>query len=185
MPATGISSGRGSSNKLATDPNALHICGTNAKVNARNNAKLDEIDGELFTIKAKNASRLVKKFHVNSAGAIQNTPFQAVLKLKVGCEIMLVHNIDTLDGLTNGCRGVLVDVEKTADGRPKRLVIKFKNPEHGRLQREKNPCHRHPDATYIDPILWRYILGGATATIFQFPVRGAAGMSAHKIQVHY
>ena len=87
--------------------------------------------------------------------------------------------------VSNGCRGVLVDVEKTADGRPKRLVIKFKNPEHGRLQREKNPCHRHPDATYIDPILWRYILGGATATIFQFPVRGAAGMSAHKIQVHY
>ena len=185
VPATGISSERETSNKFTIDPNALHIYGTNAQVNARNNAKLDEIGGELYTIKARNASKLVKKFHVNSAGAIRNTPFQAVLKLKVGCDIMLVHNIDTLDGLTNGCRGVLVDVEKTAEGKPKRLVVRFKNPEHGRLRREKNPCHRHPGATYIDPILWRYVLGGATASVFQFPVRCAASMTGHKMQVDY
>ena len=170
---------------LTPMPNALHIYGTNAKINARNDAKLNDIDGELFTIKAKNASRLVKTFQVNNAGCIRNTPFQAVLKLKVGCEVILVHNIDTLDGLTNGCRGVLVAIETTGDRKPKRLVIKFKNPEHGRLRREKNPCHRHPGATYIDPILWRYILGGATATILQFPVRGAAAISAHKFQVFY
>ena len=185
VPTTGISSERETSNKFTIDPDALHIYGTNAQVNARNNAKLDEIGGELYTIKARNASKLVKKFHVNSAGAIRNTPFQAVLKLKVGCDIMLVHNIDTLDGLTNGCRGVLVDVEKTAEGKPKRLVVRFKNPEHGRLRREKNPCHRHPGATYIDPILWRYVLGGATASVFQFPVRCAASMTGHKMQVDY
>ena len=184
-PATGISSECSTSKRFNIDPNALHIYGTNAKINARNDAKLNDIDGELFTIKAKNASRLVKTFQVNNAGCIRNTPFQAVLKLKVGCEVILVHNIDTLDGLTNGCRGVLVAIETTGDRKPKRLVIKFKNPEHGRLRREKNPCHRHPGATYIDPILWRYILGGATATILQFPVRGAAAISAHKFQVFY
>ena len=185
VPTTGISSERETSNKFTIVSNALHVYGTNAQVNARNNAKLDQIGGDLYTIKAKNSSKLVKKFKVNSAGAIQNTPFQAVLKLKVGCDIMLVHNIDTLDGLTNGCRGVLVDVEKTKEGKPKRLVVKFKNPEHGRLRREKNPCHRHPEATYIDPILWRYILGGATASVFQFPVRCAEGMTGHKMQVDY
>ena len=184
-PGTGISAEQASSNKSTIDPNALHIYGTNAKVNARNNAKLDEIGGELFTIKAKNASKLVKKFKTNKAtGCIQNTPFLEVLKLKVGCEVMLVHNIDTLDGLTNGCRGVLVGVEKAGEA-VRRLIIKFKNPDHGRLQREKNPCHRHPEATYIDPIHWQYILGGAIASIVQFPVKGAAGMSAHKIQVFY
>ena len=170
------------SKKLTLNPNALHIYGTNAKVNARNDAKLKEIGGELFKIKAKNASRTVKKFHLNSAGCIRNTPFQAELRIKVGCDIVLVHNINTLDGLTNGCRGVLVAVEKTGEA-IKRLVIKFNNPEHGRLQREKNPCHRHPQATYIDPIHWQYFLGGATATVFQFPVRGAAAITAHKIQV--
>ena len=163
------------------DSNALHIYGTNAKVNARNNAKLEEIEGEMFTIKARNSSRTVRKFNVNNAGCIKNTPFQAILKLKIGCEVVLVHNINTLDGLTNGCRGVLVDVEKTGEA-IRRLVIRFHNPEHGRLQREKNPCHRHPEATYIDPVHWQYFLGGNTATVFQFPVKGAEAITSHKIQ---
>ena len=164
------------------DPNALHIYGTNAKVNARNDAKLNEIEGELFTIKAKNTSRTVRKFKTNKAGCIKNTPFLDELKLKIGCEVVLVHNIDTLDGLTNGCRGVLVDVEKGDQGGARRLVIRFHNPDHGRLLRQKNPCKKHPDATYIDPIQWTYLLGGATATILQFPVKGAAAISSHKIQ---
>ena len=166
------------------DPNALHIYGTNAKVNARNTAKLDEIGGELFSIRAKNASRTVRKFKTNNAGCIKNTPFMAELKLKVGCDVVLVHNVDTLDGLTNGCRGVLVAVEKTGQA-VRRLVIRFKNPDHGRLRREKNPCHRYPDATYIDPVHWQYFLGGATASILQFPVKGAAAITSHKIQASF
>ena len=169
----------------STDPsvnNAIHIYGTNAKVNARNNAKLDEIEGELFTIKAKNASRTVKKFSTNNAGCIRNTPFQAVLKLKINTEIVLVHNIDTIDGLTNGCRGVLIDVEKKGTS-IHRLVVKLKNPNHGRLARERDPCKKHPDCTYIYPVLWQYFIGGATATVFQFPAKGADGMTSHKIQV--
>ena len=162
--------------------NALHVYGTNAKVNARNKSKLEEIDGELFTIKAKNASRTVKTFKTNKAGCIKNTPFLAVLQLKIGAEVVLVHNVDTLDGLTNGCRGVLVDVEKTSEG-IKRLIVRFHNPNHGSLHRQKNPCKRHPEATYIDPILWQYFLGGATATVLQFPVKGAAAISSHKMQV--
>ena len=168
-----------------TDPSlndAIHVYGTNAKVNARNSAKLDEIEGELFTIMAKNASRTVKTFQKNKAGCIKNTPFLAELQLKIGAEVVLVHNIDTLDGLTNGCRGVLIDVEKKGKT-INRLIVKFHNPDHGRLQRKKNPCRKHPEATYIDPVLWQYMLGGATATVFQFPVKGAAAMSSHKMQV--
>jgi len=161
--------------------NGLHIYGTNAKVNARNDSKLEEIDGELFTIKAKNASRTVKTFKTNNAGCIKNTPFLAVLKLKIGCEVVLVHNVNTLDGLTNGCRGVLLDVEKTGDA-VKRLVVKFNNPDHGRLQRQKNPCKKHPEGTYIDPIHWQYFLGGAVASVLQFPMKGAGAISSHKIQ---
>ena len=161
--------------------NALHVYGTNAKVNARNTSKLEEIDGELITIKARNASRTVKTFKVNNAGCIKNTPFQAVLQLKIGAEVVLVHNVDTLDGLTNGCRGVLVDVERTSEG-VQRLVVRFHNPNHGKLHRQKNPCKKHPDATYIDPILWQYFLGGATASVLQFPLKGAAAISSHKMQ---
>ena len=168
-----------------TDPgfdDAIHIYGTNAKVNARNEAKLNQMEGELFTVKAKNASKTVKTFTTNNAGCVQNTPFLKELNLKIGAEVVLVHNIDTLDGLTNGCRGVLVDREKKGNTTC-RLVIKFHNPDHGRLRRQKDPCRKHPEATYIDPVLWQYMIGGATATVFQFPVKGAAAMSSHKMQV--
>ena len=170
-----------------SDPNlnnALHIYGTNAKVNARNNSKLEEIEGELLDIKAKNASKTVRVFKTNNAGCIKNTPFQDRLKLKIGAEVVLVHNVDTLDGLTNGSRGVLVDVEKDGEA-VKRLVVQFHNPNHGLLKRQKNPCRRHPGATYIDPIHWQYFLGGATASVLQFPLRGAAAITSHKIQASF
>ena len=128
--------------------------------------------------------KTVKSFKTNNAGCIKNTPFQAVLKLKIGAEVVLVHNVNTLDGLTNGCRGVLVDVEQTGEA-VKRLVVRFHNPNHGSQQREKNPCHRHPGATYIDPINWQYFLGGATASVLQFPLRGAAAITAHKIMASF
>ena len=149
---------------------------------ARNDAKLNEIEGKLFTIKAKNSSRTVKTFKTNNAGCIQNTPFMAVLKVKVGCEVVMVHNVDTLDGLTNGCRGVLVDVEMNGEA-IRRLVVKFHNPEHGRMARQRNRCKKFPQATYVDAIHWTYLLGGATATIFQFPLKGASAITSHKIQV--
>ena len=120
-------------------------------------------------------------FRVNNAGCIKNTPFQAELKLKIHAEVVLVHNINTIDGLTNGCRGVLVGVERKGKS-INRLIIKLHNPDHGRLQREKNPCRSHPEATYIDRVLWQYLIGAATATVYQFPVKGAAAITSHKIQ---
>ena len=167
------------------DSDALHVYGTNAKVNARNDAKLDEIEGPLIIIKAKTSSRTVRTFPTNkSTGCIMNTPFMDVLRLKIGCKVVLVHNVDTLDGLTNGCRGVLVDVEKRGDT-VQRLVVQLDNPEHGRLARQRNPCKKFPQATYIDAIHWTYLLGGATATVFQFPVKAAEAITSHKMQASF
>ena len=42
---------------------------------------------------------------------------------------------------------------------------------------------RKKPATYIDPVLWNYFLGGATASVFQFPLKGASAITSHKIQV--
>ena len=165
------------------DNNALHIYGTNYKVNSRNRAKLEEIEGEAFRSEARCWSRTITTFKTNRAGCVAGTPFQKTLELKIGCEIVLVHNLDTLDGLTNGCRGKLVDVEKGPDGQVRRLVVRFHNPEHGRLARMKNPCKKHPGANYISRITWTYLLGGATAQVSQFPCKGAAATTGHKIQV--
>ena len=87
-----------------------------------------------------------------------------------------------LDGLTNGARGILVAVEKK-DGKIKRLAIKFHNPRHGESTREKDPCWQDKDATYIYPVAWQYQRGGNICNILQFPVKGAAAITGHKIQV--
>ena len=161
---------------------ALHVYGTNAKVNARNDAKLNDIPGKLYTVKAKNWSKTLKTFTVNNAGCITNTPFLAELKMKVGMEVVLVHNVNTLDGLTNGARGILVAVEKK-DGKIKRLAIKFHNPRHGESTREKDPCWQDKDATYIYPVAWQYQRGANICNILQLPVKGAAAITGHKMQV--
>ena len=43
-------------------------------------------------------------------GKIAKTSFVDNLKLRIGAKVMLIHNIDTVDGLSNGCMGLLVDV---------------------------------------------------------------------------
>ena len=48
------------------------------------------------------------------------------LRLKIGCKIILIHNIDTSDGLTNGQLGTLMDVLRTDDGTAAKLIVKFK-----------------------------------------------------------
>ena len=64
--------------ELKEHNSALHIYGTNAKVNTRNQDKLNEIEGELYSIKAVSASHIIKNFKptVDKAGCITNTPFQ-------------------------------------------------------------------------------------------------------------
>jgi hypothetical protein len=169
---------------------ALHIYGTNEKVNARNKKKVLETEGELLEIKAENRHSMMKNFKpkVDKAGCVKNTSLQAVLQLKVGVQVMMTWNVDTVDGLTNGARGVLLGVEKEKmeDGRTKvkRLIIKFNNPAHGRDQRERHPCHKFPEGTYVNAMWLQYNLGAAKAEAYQFPIRMAAAITAHKIQVN-
>ena len=163
---------------------AIHIYGTNLPVTKRNLAVLNEMPGELYEIHARNMHRTMKNWKpkTDNAGCVKNTPFQSVLKLKKGAEVILTLNINTVDGLTNGARGTLLNVEKK-NGAVSRLIVEFHNPEHGREQREKMPCKRYPQGTYIEPVMWQYLEKGLTASVFQFPVRLAASITSHKIQV--
>ena len=41
-------------------------------------------------------------------GSVYNTPLQMELNLKIGAQVMLTHNVDVLDSLTNGTIGKVV-----------------------------------------------------------------------------
>ena len=80
-----------------------------------NKKYLDSLEGEGEEIKIK-----AKYFHATQKnftpfidkkeGAIGTTAFQDELILKLGAKIIVIHNIDTSDGLTNGQLGELIKV---------------------------------------------------------------------------
>ena len=170
--------------ELEQHDDSLYIYGCNEKVNKRNNDKLKKTEGEMYTILAKNEHKTIKNFKppTDKTGSVKHTNFQSVLELKKGAEVMLIWNVNTCDGLTNGSRGQLLDVELTKEGVVKRLIIQFYVHNHGWQKRQKDPCHKYPEGTYIEPILFQYQLGSSTATIYQFPIRLAFAITAHKIQ---
>ena len=51
----------------------------------------------------------------NKEGTVGTSSFMDELILKIGCKVILIHNIDTSDGLTNGQLGNLIAVVRTED----------------------------------------------------------------------
>ena len=103
---------------------------------------------------------------------------------------MMIQNIDTADGLTNGCMGVLEDVLEARNGKVDKLIIKFTNPKHGENKRHANPAlHRkYPDGTPIEQVMFQYPLSkkasgaGNSAKLVQFPICVSFATTCHKFQ---
>ena len=91
------------------DSKSLWLFGKNKPVDEMNQKRLLQIKKEDIIISAKTFHNTIKNFSppVSKTGAINNTPFQAKLRLRIGAKIMLTYNINTADGLTNGSRGEL------------------------------------------------------------------------------
>ena len=112
------------------------------------------------------------------------------LKLKIGAKVMLIHNIDTSDHLTNGQLGQLAGVIKTTSGEIDKLLIRFDNEKVGRNSKEKHPLinAKYPDCIVIERVALQYTLRkrsgdvGTTATVIQFPMKLAFAITSHKIQ---
>ena len=100
-------------NEVPSD--ALVIYGKKRFVSAYNDKMLNQLDGNVEVIAAKHINPLQKNFHarVNSkTGEIADTQFLDILQVKIGAQVMLIHNVMTTDGLTNGACGEIVAIEK-------------------------------------------------------------------------
>ena len=89
---------------------------------------LNALDGKMIKIKAKHhhpTQKNYKPWIEKKEGAVATTSFIDELHVKLGAKVMLIHNIDTPDSLTNGQFGVLVDTVKTKSGEIDKLVIKL------------------------------------------------------------
>ena len=163
---------------------------TSAKINTK---YLDNHPGNEVQIKARHIHHTQKNFQprlCKKEGTVGNTSFMDILRLKKGCKIILIHNIDTPDRLTNGQLGTLMDMIKTEDGTVAKLIVEFKHESVGKQSRAKNPIYanKYPGCTVIEKVSFTYPLnrkassGSSTATLIQFPVKLSYAITAHKIQ---
>ena len=179
----------------------LYIGCVRADVGKMNDKYLRKLPGDYIRIYAVNHHPTMKDYDPKpdkKDGAIGKTAFLAVLTLKIGAKVMVVHNVDVPDMITNGQLGILRDVIRIGEGKhPKNiqvLVVELKDKKAGRANQEKNRelAKMYPGCVFIERVSWQYSLTsrktgknrnvGATATVIQFPLRVAHGITAHKIQ---
>ena len=184
--------GRPKKHEDLRDEDALWLFGKNNPVDAVNTTRLLKIKGKEFKMVAKCFHGTIKGFKppIGKTGTIKETPFQAELKLKIGAKVMLTYNVDTGDGLTNGSRGTLIGVEMNNENEIGSLIIRFENPEHGKMKQNSNPAlvSKYPGWTPIEKVSFGFSLSKskrgsiATAKVIQFPIRLAFVATSHKIQ---
>ena len=171
----------------------LHIVCKRKECARINLERMTKIKREVISIHAIHHHATQKSYKPlidSKEGTVASTSFINELQLKIGAKIMLIHNIDTVDCLTNGQLGQLVEVIKTTDGKIDKLIVKLHNTKAGKQNRQNHPAlaAKHPDCVFIERVSNQYTLRkkggvvGTTATVIQFPVKLAFAITSHKIQ---
>ena len=174
---------------LNVDDDITKVFGKNASVNCENKKQLEKSKFPLYTVQAIHTpkNRTVK---VTPAGTIEDTAFLDKLEVKEQARVMLIHNVNTSDGLTNGAQGTITKI-LTDNSKVRYIFIKFDNKKVGRLQRQKfkflsSKCDLS-EVTPVERISFSYTLGdtsknhAARATVLQFPLRLCWALTAHKV----
>ena len=169
----------------------LQIFCKNATVNLVNEKRLNLLGSKLYTIEALHIPPN-RNVTIKPGGTIEETAFLQTLRLKVGARIMLIHNVNTLDGLTNGAQGRVMDI-LAKNERVRYILVKFDSPHIGHAQRRKFKClpsiTRCSDLTPIERFSFSYTLGdirkdhAARATLLQFPIKLSWACTSHKVRV--
>jgi ATP-dependent DNA helicase PIF1 len=137
----------------------------NADVDAINEKQFEKLPGPAVTFKAKTRFSRPDQTEEGLAKFIEfmdkDAPYEAILELKVGAQVMLVRNVDPDMDLVNGSRGVVLRFSE-ATGWP---IVKFA----GGATVEVKPIEWESDT---EPSFWRE----------QIPLRLAWASTIHKAQ---
>ena len=124
---------------------ATTIVCTKKTAKAINDRELAKLEGDEEVFKARHSHHLQAEFKppIDDVGEVGPTQYMDEVRLKKGCPVMLLQNVDVADCLSNGQLGTYVDTVKGANGMVKVMMVKFKHPKAGQNWRERNPGILH------------------------------------------
>ena len=117
------------------DKDMVKIFGKNASVNKENAEQLKHIQSNVSISDATHSPK-DRKVSITEAGTIEDTAFLNKLELKVGARAMLIHNMDTQDGLTNGAQGRVEQI-LSHNKKIRYVMVRFDNESVGQNRRHK------------------------------------------------
>jgi hypothetical protein len=169
---------------------AVHLFGKRIPVKMFNEQKLAEMPTEAVQICSINIHPFKNNYNppTGDDGTVRETPFMNKLNLKVLARVMLTYNVDTSDGLTNGCTGEVVRFEYDVADQSKvtKVYLKFDDDFRGANLRQRERCSKNE--TPITRVSFSYSLGKASrghstnAKVIQFPLKLAWAATVHKFQ---
>ena len=83
------------------------------------------------------------------------------VELRIGARVMLIYNVNTTDGLTNGAVGVVNAIEKKDNGKDL-VIVEFDEPDAGEEERKKYPriCQQYGNhVTAVGRVSFEYAVG--------------------------
>ena len=178
---------------IGVPDDALFIYGKKYQVEDYNLRKLSILDGDLYSVNARHIHPSTTNYKpaITAEGAVSDTYFLDLFKFKIGARVMLIHNVATTDGLTNGACGQVIGVEQTEDHIDK-IIVEFDNADTGLNFRTQfgHIQEKYPNvlATPISRVSVEYSIGKqhkgheAKAKVVQFPLKLAWAITAHKVQ---
>ena len=76
---------------------------------------------------------------ISDEGTIHKRAFMNKLRLKVQARVLLIHNVDVSDKLTNGTLGEVLGFHRSAGGRIIAIIVHFYNDKVGLARIQKTP----------------------------------------------
>ena len=176
-------------NELST----CHIFYENKKVFDHNIKMLNKLPSELVELPAREFLPKGYTTQVKSYGTINNTKFMQTLQLKKGARVKLIWNVSTMDELTNGTLGTVIDFHKNSKGSVECIIVAFDSDTCGQQQRNaySNICGKYKESNGT-PIFHKeveYYTAKRTgnrsnkAKVYQFPMILAWALTCHSMQV--
>ena len=170
----------------------LHITAKRDPCDKINQKYIATMKGTPLRLKAVHHHPINPKYKpfINSKDqTIAETGFRDEIILKPGARIIMIHNLDTVDSLTNGQLGTFIDAIKSKDGKVEKLVLRLDKAGAGKFNQRQNPelVKRFPEHVFIERVSLQYSTSkknpdSSQATLIQFPIRLAFATTAHKIQ---